>query len=287
MNNEQNNNNIFGINDLISSSQANNQNPTSTESVIPGANLTPIGGTPIPETQPTTPLQTNLNSLIQPVQGDLASTPTNNVISTNANSVMPGTVNPIFNGNVVEPTTPQPNNNLNIVNSSPFDIGLNSTINTEKTQIIDPILSGSNNISNTTNENSQLLNNNSMQPLNNNVTNNFGDATPLTNANINNTSNDNIVSVGKYLGYILLFSIPIVGFIMLLVKAFGDKKDKNISNLAKAQLILIVIATVLSIVLSIAFGALIASAISGNSTQTNDYNYSSNYDYEYDYDFNY
>ena len=287
MNNEQNNNNIFGINDLISSSQANNQNPTSTESVIPGANLTPIGGTPIPETQPTTPLQTNLNSLIQPVQGDLASTPTNNVISTNANSVMPGTVNPIFNGNVVEPTTPQPNNNLNIVNSSPFDIGLNSTINTEKTQIIDPILSGSNNISNTTNENSQLLNNNSMQPLNNNVTNNFGDATPLTNANINNTSNDNIVSVGKYLGYILLFSIPIVGFIMLLVKAFGDKKDKNISNLAKAQLILIVIVTVLSIVLSIAFGALIASAISGNSTQTNDYNYSSNYDYEYDYDFNY
>lgn len=287
MNNEQNNNNIFGINDLISSSQANNQNPTSTESVIPGANLTPIGGTPIPETQPTTPLQTNLNSLIQPVQGDLASTPTNNVISTNANSVMPGTVTPIFNGNVVEPTTPQPNNNLNIVNSSPFDIGLNSTINTEKTQIIDPILSGSNNISNTTNENSQLLNNNSMQPLNNNVTNNFGDATPLTNANINNTSNDNIVSVGKYLGYILLFSIPIVGFIMLLVKAFGDKKDKNISNLAKAQLILIVIVTVLSIVLSIAFGALIASAISGNSTQTNDYNYSSNYDYEYDYDFNY
>ena len=287
MNNEQNNNNIFGINDLISSSQANNQNPTSTESVIPGANLTPIGGTPIPETQSTTPLQTNLNSLIQPVQGDLASTPTNNVISTNANSVMPGTVTPIFNGNVVEPTTPQPNNNLNIVNSSPFDIGLNSTINTEKTQIIDPILSGSNNISNTTNENSQLLNNNSMQPLNNNVNNNFGDATPLTNANINNTSNDNIVSVGKYLGYILLFSFPIVGFIMLLVKAFGDKKDKNISNLAKAQLILIVIVTVLSIVLSIAFGALIASAISGNSTQTNDYNYSSNYDYEYDYDFNY
>ena len=277
MNNEQNNNNIFGINDLISSSQANNQNPTSTESVIPGANLTPIGGTPIPETQPTTPLQTNLNSLIQPVQGDLASTPTNNVISTNANSVMPGTVNPIFNGNVVEPTTPQPNNNLNIVNSSPFDIGLNSTINTEKTQIIDPILSGSNNISNTTNENSQLLNNNSMQPLNNNVTNNFGDATPLTNANINNTSNDNIVSVGKYLGYILLFSIPLVGFIMLLVKAFGDKKDKNISNLAKAQLILIVIVTVLSIVLSIAFGALIASVINSNSPQNNNYNYSSNY----------
>ena len=277
MNNEQNNNNIFGINDLISSSQANNQNPTSTESVIPGANLTPIGGTPIPETQPTTPLQTNLNSLIQPVQGDLASTPTNNVISTNANSVMPGTVTPIFNGNVVEPTPPQPNNNLNIVNSSPFDIGLNSTINTEKTQIIDPILSGSNNISNTTNENSQLLNNNSMQPLNNNVTNNFGDATPLTNANINNTSNDNIVSVGKYLGYILLFSIPLVGFIMLLVKAFGDKKDKNISNLAKAQLILIVIVTVLSIVLSIAFGALIASVINSNSPQNNNYNYSSNY----------
>ena len=101
------------------------------------------------------------------------------------------------------------------------------------------------------------------------------------------TNNDEIVATKDYLIHLILCCIPIVNIIILLIRIFSKKTNKNLKNLSKAQLILIIIVTVLSIVLSIAFGALIASAISGNSTQTNDYNYSSNYDYEYDYDFNY
>lgn len=56
------------------------------------------------------------------------------------------------------------------------------------------------------------------------------------------------ISVGAYLGYMVLFSIPVIGIIMMLVTAFGSG-EKSLKNFAKAHLILYVIAVVISIVL--------------------------------------
>ena len=114
----------------------------------------------------------------------------------------------------------------------------------------------------------------------------------------NNVSNDSeVVSVKKYLGYIVLFSIPVVGIIMLIVKAL-DKKDKNISNFAKAQLLLSLIITVIVTVLSIAFAGMIATVITGafnerqNNTNDGYVDYDDDFDdedniYDVDYDDNY
>ena len=65
------------------------------------------------------------------------------------------------------------------------------------------------------------------------------------------------VSVGAFMGYQLLFCIPLVGFIMLLVTAFGSGK-KSMKNFAKSILLWQVIGVGLAIVyvllVAIAFG---------------------------------
>lgn len=64
------------------------------------------------------------------------------------------------------------------------------------------------------------------------------------------------VSVGKYIGYSLLFSIPVVGFIMLLVTAFSGGTNKSLKNYARAMLVMYAIGIVLGIVLVILMGVL-------------------------------
>ncbi len=54
------------------------------------------------------------------------------------------------------------------------------------------------------------------------------------------------VSIGAYIGYSLLFSLPIIGFIMLLVIAFGSGQSKSLRNFAKAQLIMTAIGYVIA-----------------------------------------
>ena len=68
-------------------------------------------------------------------------------------------------------------------------------------------------------------------------------------------NNDAPMSIGQYLGTIILFGIPIVGFILMLVWAFGSQVNTNKKNLSRAMLILALIGIVLGIVLS---GSLIA-----------------------------
>ena len=53
------------------------------------------------------------------------------------------------------------------------------------------------------------------------------------------------VSIGAYIGYTLLFSIPIVGFIMLLVVGFGSSYCKSLRNFAKSHLIIMAISVAL------------------------------------------
>lgn len=64
------------------------------------------------------------------------------------------------------------------------------------------------------------------------------------------------VSVGKYIGYSILFSLPVVGFIMLLVTAFSGGTNKSLKNYARAMLIVMVIGVILGIILGILMGIL-------------------------------
>lgn len=49
------------------------------------------------------------------------------------------------------------------------------------------------------------------------------------------------VTIGQYIGYSFLFGIPIIGFIMLLITAFGSENKISLKNYAKAILLLQVI----------------------------------------------
>lgn len=66
------------------------------------------------------------------------------------------------------------------------------------------------------------------------------------------------LSTGSFLGYLLLFSVPLVGFICQLVFAFGQG-NVNRKNLARAYLLLQVITTALTFLLFFIFGAAIAA----------------------------
>ena len=61
-----------------------------------------------------------------------------------------------------------------------------------------------------------------------------------------------VMSVGSYIGHSILFSLPLVGWIICLVMAFSSK-NKNKKNYARSLLIMILIGIVLSVVMSILF----------------------------------
>lgn len=56
------------------------------------------------------------------------------------------------------------------------------------------------------------------------------------------------ISVWGYIGYMLLFGIPTIGFIIELVFAFGGAKNINLRNFARSYLLMQVIAVVLVVV---------------------------------------
>lgn len=65
------------------------------------------------------------------------------------------------------------------------------------------------------------------------------------------------ISMWGYFGYELLFSIPCVGFILLLVFAFGGTKNVNLKNFARSYFCYFIIAaaiTVIVITIMIALG---------------------------------
>lgn len=63
------------------------------------------------------------------------------------------------------------------------------------------------------------------------------------------------ISAWGYLGYELLFSLPLIGLIFLLVFAFGDG-NVNLKNFARSYLILIVIGLVLGLLVIVILGLL-------------------------------
>ena len=99
---------------------------------------------------------------------------------------------------------------------------------------------------------------------------------PLTEAvcpNVNtanvdsNVSNDNdkkardVVSVKEYLVHMILTCIPVVGFIILIIRAI-DRKNESISNLARAQLLISAAFVLLGVLFSVIMGASLVSALS-------------------------
>jgi len=57
------------------------------------------------------------------------------------------------------------------------------------------------------------------------------------------------ISAWGYIGYHILFNIPIVGFILLIVFSLGGTKNINVRNFARSYLLLILISIVLVIIL--------------------------------------
>ena len=70
-----------------------------------------------------------------------------------------------------------------------------------------------------------------------------------------------VMSTGSFLGTLLLMMIPIAGFILMLVWAFGGTDNPNRRNLARAMLIITAIGLVLTILCTILFSALAISSV--------------------------
>ena len=253
-----NDNNIFGnINPIP---PTNNSNEPTTNPNISANGLITI--TPIPDSKDNSSQTTQTKSQEpSPINPQVIFPEANNTSTqeTSLTQEVPTSSNnqEVLNPNIIIPEqkndslSPKDNININsnIINktpelkldgTSPFDIGVNTNIQPE----------------NTITPNQPINENINTIPVNQqNIPNKEFINPPINNINI---SNDNIVSVGKYLINMILFSIPIIGFIMLILKAI-DKKDKNISNFAKAYLLLGVILIALWLVFVAIFGATLIS----------------------------
>ncbi|MFA5561868.1 MAG: hypothetical protein WDA00_04435 [Eubacteriales bacterium] len=56
------------------------------------------------------------------------------------------------------------------------------------------------------------------------------------------------LSTWQYIGYFLLFSLPLVGLICMIVFAFGAEVNLNLRNLARAYLVLVLFGVLLSVI---------------------------------------
>lgn len=77
-----------------------------------------------------------------------------------------------------------------------------------------------------------------------------------------NSQNQLPVKTGDWFLTILITAIPLVGFIMLFVWAFGSGSNESKANWAKATLIWFAISIVIITLITLLFGAAIFSAFS-------------------------
>lgn len=76
----------------------------------------------------------------------------------------------------------------------------------------------------------------------------------MDNDQLNNIPEDyRPISMWGYFGYELLFSIPLVGFILLLVFSFGGTRNLNLRNFARSYFCYLIIIAVLVIILIVVF----------------------------------
>ncbi len=72
------------------------------------------------------------------------------------------------------------------------------------------------------------------------------------------------ISMWGYFGYEILFSIPVIGFILLLVFSFGGSKNINLKNFARSYFCFFIIEVIITIILAllIGFGVISSSMVS-------------------------
>ena len=76
---------------------------------------------------------------------------------------------------------------------------------------------------------------------------------------MNDFNQQNVMSTGEWMITLLITAIPIVGFIMLFVWAFGSNENPTKANWAKAMLLWFVIIIGISILFTLLFGVAIFS----------------------------
>lgn len=76
--------------------------------------------------------------------------------------------------------------------------------------------------------------------------------TSLEEIQVVTVSNENVenkpISMWGYLGYELLFALPVIGIICLLIFSFGGNKNKNVQNFARSYFCMVIIYAILLIV---------------------------------------
>ena len=79
------------------------------------------------------------------------------------------------------------------------------------------------------------------------------------------------ISMWGYFGYELLFSIPLVGFILILVFSFGGTRNINLRNFARSYFCFLIIGLIIGLiilVLAIIFGLFASSSASYSGYNT-------------------
>lgn len=216
--------------------------------------------------QPVVDNQVNANAVVQPVTEPVIQQNTD--LGGNNNVTLGQAISNI--GQPVEPVNAAVNNTTP-VQPAPLE---NTVV--EPSGVVTAQISGS----------QDAVVGNSVSQVTDNVSNNQVDpVVEPTNKNINpgqsvsqdikknngNESNLRVISPFTYFAYNILFAIPVIGLILLIVKAF-DKKDINIRNYARSFFINIIFIIVIGGVL--VFGGLvnIGTLINANSNTTNENN---------------
>lgn len=83
-----------------------------------------------------------------------------------------------------------------------------------------------------------------------------GDYQPTSFSQKSQSSNNEPLSIGNYIVMMILMIIPIVGFVMLLIWAFGSNVNKNKKNWAIATLIMGVVFFAMTMLFSSVIGAM-------------------------------
>ena len=68
------------------------------------------------------------------------------------------------------------------------------------------------------------------------------------------------IGMWGYFGYEILFSIPVIGFILLLIFSFGGTKNINLRNFARSYFCFLILLVILAIVLIFIIGAVAAGS---------------------------
>ena len=63
------------------------------------------------------------------------------------------------------------------------------------------------------------------------------------------------IGMWGYFGYQILFAIPLVGFILLIVFAFGGSKNRNLRNFARSYFCWLIILLIIGIAIFVGAGA--------------------------------